>query len=306
MDVSNPDKLIFPEAGFTKRDLVAHYERVGTVMLGHLGDSPLTLERYPSGIDGKGFMQKNASAHFPDTIRRFEVTRRGGITVYAVVDRVEDIAYLANQGTVAFHTWTSRTRDIMRPDRIVIDLDPPAGEVDAARAAAAAVRELMDRLGLTTVPVATGSKGYHVVAPIAAELSFARIERLAHGIAAVAAAADPERLTLEFTIEARRGRVFVDWLRNRFGATTVVPWSLRPRTGAPVAVPIRWDEMATTPPDAWRLDTVETRLSSGDPLADAATSPSDAEAALAELERLLRGSVIELEPFDRFGRQRRP
>ena len=297
MHVSNPDRVVFPEAGLTKADVVAHYARVGEAMLPHMGGAPLTLERYPKGISGKGFMQKNAARHYPESIERYEVPKKDGTTIYPVVRQAPDLAYLANQGTITFHAWTSRIEHIWLPERIVIDLDPPAGGADIARRAALLVRDALAELELASTPVATGSKGYHVIVPIRPTTPFDRIGEMAQGLALLLSAEHPELLTLEFRKENRRGRVFVDWLRNMYGATSVVPWSLRPLPGAPVTVPIDWTELDSTEPDTWRLDAVAARLEQGDPVTDLV---AEASAAADAVTQLLEDRNIELPRFDRF------
>lgn len=300
MKVSNADRIVFPEPGLTKGDVVAHYERVADAMLPHLVGAPLTLERFPKGIAGGGFMQKNAPAHYPDSIKRYEVPKKGGTTTYPVVYLADDLPYLANQGTITFHAWTSAIPDVMLPGRFVIDLDPPPDAIEAVRASAHAVRDILDELGLPSVPVATGSKGYHLVVPILRTVPFEDISRLTHTIAMLATAIRPDLMTQEFRIENRGGRVFVDWLRNTPGSTTVVPWSLRPRPMAPVAVPIEWDALDTFPPDGLTLSNVSEVLVGGDPLAKLAESAVDAMAAVAAADTLLESRGLELKSFDRF------
>ena len=300
LNVSNPDRVVFPDVGLTKGDVVRYYTTAAARMLPHLSGSPLTLERFPKGLSGGGFMQKNAGKHFPETIGRHEVPRRGGTTVYPVVYEAADIAYLANQGTLTFHAWTSRVSNPSHPVRLVIDLDPPTDSADSAREAAELVGEALRNLGLPSAPVATGSKGYHVVAPIAATTPYSDVATMAQGLAALLCTERSDLLTTEFRKVNRKGRVFVDWLRNAPGSTTVVPWSLRPRPHAPTAVPIGWADMDDTPPDRWSLNTVDERLGSPDPLAALMVDAPDATGAVAAVAGLLAEREIELEPFDRF------
>jgi bifunctional non-homologous end joining protein LigD len=295
--VSNADRVIFPDDGITKGDVVAHYERVGAAMLPHVIDRPLTLERFPKGIGDKGFMQKNCAKHFPPSIRRLPIEHQKRVTEYPVIDDAEALAYLANQGTVTFHVWTSRASALERPDRVIIDLDPPANAHEAVRKAAWLVRAMLDELGLPSAPVATGGKGYHVVCPIVANAGGDEVAELARTASELLTRRHPELLTSEFRKEKRKGRVFVDWLRNRLAQTVVAPWSLRPRKGAPVAVPIAWEELDETPPDRWSLGSVAERLGI-DPLAGLA--PVDIAPALAEVRARGASEGIELETFDRF------
>ncbi len=297
--VSSPEKVIFPDAGLTKADLVGHYRRVGERMIGHVAGRPLTLHRFPRGIAAKGFLQKNAADHFPPSIRRVEVPKReGGVTTYPVVDEPEHLAYLANQNTVTFHVWTSRMPDLEHPDRVIFDLDPADGDWEAARRAAAVVRDYLDGIGLPTAPMTTGSNGYHLVSRIEPAIHVDDLSDFARTAAALAARRHPDLLTDEFRIEKRRGRVYVDWLRNRFGQTGVAAWSLRARPEAPVAVPFRWEELDDTLPRRWTLGTVAPRLELPDPVAELA--PVDAAPALATVAAEAEAVGLELEPFDRF------
>ncbi len=297
MKVSSPDKLIFPADGFTKTDLVAHYERVGERMIGFLGGRPLTLQRFPGGIEKKGFMQKNAADHFPDSIRRESVPKRGGgETVYPVVDRAENLAYLANQNTVTFHMWTSSAARPNNPDWMVIDLDPEAGDLGGVRVATRIVGDLIESFGLEGFPLATGSKGFHVWVPIDGTATVDQVSEVSRALAGLAALEKPNQLTTEFLKKNRNGRVFVDWLRNGPTATVVVPFSLRPRPGAPVAVPLRWEELDEAQPDGWKIDSLGDRLD-----LDHGITPQSLPTA--EIIAAARDRGVDLDtPHDRFGR----
>ncbi|MEM9891030.1 MAG: non-homologous end-joining DNA ligase [Actinomycetota bacterium] len=307
MEVSSPDKLLFPADGITKAQVVEHYRRVGEAMVGILAGRPLTVQRFPRGIEAKGFMQKNAADHFPPSIRRLPVPKRGGgETLYPVVERAEDLVFLANQNTVTFHMWTSSADRPGHPDWLVIDLDPTADDLDGVRTAVLTVREVLTSFGLDGVPVATGSKGFHVWTALDGTDGFDRVSLAARAVAGLAALRAPERLTTEFLKKERKGRVFVDWLRATPTATVVVPFSLRPRPGAPVAVPLTWDEVATAHPDGGRLSDTEAvaeRLTLGASLVggagDGARLPVD------DIEAEARAAGVDLDtPHDRFGRKR--
>jgi bifunctional non-homologous end joining protein LigD len=297
VEVSNPDKLIFEEAGFDKADLVAHYELVAPAMLEFVADRPLTLQRFPNGVSKKGFMQKNASAHFPDTIRRYEVEKQdGGVTQYPVVDRVDDIAYLANQGTITFHMWLATIQAPERPDWFVIDLDPSEGDLEGVRAALFATRRLLADFGVEGFPMATGSSGFHLWVKLDGERPWDEISSAARAIGGLVAVAEPESTTVEFLKKNRNGRVFVDWLRNNPGATVVAPFSLRPRPNASVAVPLEWDEVASTTPDEWTLGNVEQRL-------DRIPNLPHQRLPVSDIVARARECGVDVDsPFDRFGR----
>jgi bifunctional non-homologous end joining protein LigD len=297
VDVSSPDKLLFPADGITKAEVVAHYELVGEYMVQFVSGRPLTLQRFPSGIEGKGFMQKNAAAHFPDSIERHAVPKRDGDeTVYPVVRRAADLAYLANQNTITFHMWTSSIESPGNPDWMVIDLDPEAGDLGGVRTATRTIRDLLDTFDIDSNLLATGSKGFHVWVPLEGSAGFGEISQSARALAGIAAISQPATTTTEFLKKNRKGRVFIDWLRNAPTATVVAPFSLRPRGGAPLATPLRWDELDTTQPDTWRLGQIEERLEATWK-AEPQVIPTEAIISLA------REVGVDLDtPHDRFGR----
>ncbi len=268
MEVSNPDKVLFPDDGITKGEVVGYYETVAPVMVPHAMGRPLTLERYPTGIGQQGFFQKHAADYFPESIGRVVVPKEGGTVEHPVVDDGEGLAYLANQGTLTFHVWTSRVPTLDRPDRMIFDLDPPEGDVVAARWAARQVGAILGELRLVGLPMTTGSKGYHVVVPLVPEATIEQVGETARAISAALANRHPDRLTTEFRIAKREGRVFIDWLRNRYAQSAVCPWSVRPKPRAPVAVPLTWDEIGRSRPDRWRVGTIAPRIADGDPWAD--------------------------------------
>jgi bifunctional non-homologous end joining protein LigD len=300
MEVSNADRMVFPEAGYTKGDVVAHYVQVGEAMLQFVADRPLTLQRFPKGLSGSGFMQKNTPAHYPQDIGRFAVVKRdGGTTTYTVVTNAAHLPYLANQGTITIHMWTSTASRPARPDFMVIDLDPEEDDVAGARNLTRDVGDLLEYYGVASIPMATGSKGYHVWVPLAPGHDWDEIERTGRAIAGILADRFPDRATTEFLKAERAGRVFVDWLRNTRGATVVAPYSLRPRPSAPVAVPVTWEELPSTDPQRWTLATIPDRLENPAPMPPPQTVPTADICDAAETE-----GVDLVTRFDRFGRTR--
>lgn len=294
MDVSNPDKVMFPGIGATKAELVAHHELVGEEMLRFLAGSPLTLERYPDGIGSNGFRQKNASRHFPETIGRVEVAKRDGTTRYPTVDSVDGILYLVNQGTITFHPWTSALPDLDRPRFLVLDLDPASGDLDGVRAVAHSTRRVLDRFGLASTPVTSGSKGFHIWVTLAEPRDFGVVGTVARALAALVALEDGHA-TVEFRRANRDGRVFVDWLRNRRAQTIACPLGVRARPGAPVATPLPWEAVDETAPDGWTIRNVTERPRVG--FSGPVALPA------GEIISAAKGRGVDLEsPFDRFGR----
>jgi bifunctional non-homologous end joining protein LigD len=313
VEVSNANRIVFPEVNRTKGDVVAYYERIAPRALPHVVDRPLSIRRYPKGLAGAGFFQKNVPKHYPDSIRRFSVPRSEAatkkhpqvegkdrnVTVYPLVSTAEHLAYLANQGALELHVPTARASDLFRPDRLVIDLDPPAGAFDLVRRAALLTRDALAAAGLPTVPVVTGSKGYHLVAAIKPSLEVSVVALAMQRFAALIAAKQPDLFTTVFRVALRQGRVFVDWMRLGL-ASVVAPFSLRATPRATVAVPITWDEIETTNPDSFAIGDVDRLLDRADSLADLAAAPPDAQPFVDAVEAAFEKSGLVLEPFDRF------
>ncbi len=259
--VSRPDKLLFPRAGITKGDLAEYYLAVAEVMLPHLRSRPLSFERRPDGVDGSGFVQKAVPRHYPGWIERVEVAKQGGTITQVVVDREPgSLIYLADQACITVHRWLSTTATLERPDQVVLDLDPSGDDVSLVRAAARDVRAILLDIGLRPFLMTTGSRGYHVVCPIAPDQGFDEARALAHDVALLAAQLRPEAYTLEWSKSQRRGRVFLDYLRNGYAQTAVAPYSVRSRPGAGVATPIDWEELPRTAPDAYGPPALRRRL----------------------------------------------
>jgi len=262
VEVTHPDRVLFPGEGITKGDVVDYYRRIAPVMVPHLRNRPLMLERYRAGIDKGGFYQKEAAGHFPSFIRRIEVPKAGGVVHHPVVDDEDGLVYLANQGCLTFHCWPTQADRLRQPDRLIFDLDPPPGAFATVRATALRLRTLFERLGLAAFVQTTGSRGLHVVAPLRPGPDTDEVHAFAGAVAEVLAASDAARLTTEFRKAKRGGRVYLDVARNGYAQTVVAPYSVRARPGAPVATPLDWDEVRTTrlAPDRWTITNLFRRL----------------------------------------------
>jgi len=300
MEITSAERVMFPEVGVTKGEMVAYYQTVEDQIFPFIEQRPLTLERYPRGITHKGFMQKNAAAHFPESIDRYTVPKSdGGVTTYPVITRAADVPYLANQGTVSFHVWTSRVERVDHPDFLVMDLDPEEGDVDGARTVTAAIGRLLESFGVASQPVATGSKGFHVWAPLIPDAHWDRVALAGRALAGLVAQELAKVATTEFLKKNRKGRVFVDSLRNHPGASVVAPFSLRPRPTASLSMPVTWDELSQVEPAQWTIRNVENRLGS------LPTWPRPSALPDEEIESAAREAGVDLETeFDRFGRER--
>jgi bifunctional non-homologous end joining protein LigD len=271
VEITHPDKVLFPGDGVTKADLASYYERVSEWMLPHVKGRPLSLQRFPDGIEKKGFFHKDIPDYFPDWVRRVEVPKTGGTVTHAFVKDADTLVYLVGQNTITPHVWLSRADRVWQPDRIVFDLDPPAGDFAAVRRAAGWTGELLRELGLAPFAQVTGSKGVHVWTPVRRRLRFDEVRDFARAAADVLAERHPDQLTVEMRKAKREGRILVDVARNAYAQTAVPPYAVRPRPGAPVATPIAWDELSDSKlrSDRWTVKTVLRRLAAkGDPWED--------------------------------------
>ncbi len=264
LEITHPQRVMFPSEGITKGDIVDYYCRVAPVMVPHLRNRPLMLERYRAGVDKGGFYQKEAGEHFPAIIRRVDVPKEGGVVHHPVVDNEDGLVYLANQGCLTFHCWLPQADRLRQPDRLIVDLDPPAtaGAFSTVRATALRLRKVFEQLGLAAFVQTTGSRGLHVVAPIVPGPDNDEVLAFAHTLAEQLAASDPGRLTTEFRKAKRGARLYLDVARNGYAQTVVAPYTVRARPGAPVATPLDWDEVRTTrlTPDRWTIGNIFRRL----------------------------------------------
>ena len=246
--LSNLDKPFWPDEGITKGELLAYYRDVSKALVPHLRKRPFTMKRYPDGWQGKSFFQKQAPSHIPDWIETaaFPASTREGekkVIDYALVDDELALLWMVNMGCIDMHTWASRADRPERPDWVMFDLDPSEGATfEDVVEVALLVRETLDVLGLESVPKTSGSRGIHVLVPIARRHGFDEVREFAGIVAGALARAHPGLVTTEWTRAKRRG-VLVDANQNGPGKTTASVYSVRPRAGAPVSTPLRWDEV---------------------------------------------------------------
>jgi bifunctional non-homologous end joining protein LigD len=241
--ITHPEKVLFPDDGITKGEVAAYYEGIAPVMLPHIKNRPVTMERFPAGIGRKGFFQKDVSKGFPEWLQRVEVPKKDGVVHHPIVTDTRSLLWLANQNNITPHVWTSRAPDVYHPDICVFDLDPSIEQPDVLRRAALALRDLLDELGLPSWVKTSGSKGFHIVVPLDGSLEFGAVERFAHTVGAVLVHRDPKNLTQEFHKIDRRGRILVDTGRNGYSATFAAAYGVRAKRGAPVSAPCTWQEV---------------------------------------------------------------
>jgi bifunctional non-homologous end joining protein LigD len=243
--ISSAERVVFPGAGFTKGDIARHYDRVAERMLETARNHPASLVRCPAGVGKECFFQKHAGKGFPKALKTVPIEESKG--------SVEDYIYLADRaailagvqmGTIEFHIWGSARDRLEQPDRMVFDLDPDEGlSFDAVRAGAEEVRDVLAQVGLPSVPMVTGGKGVHVIVPLRRSAEWETLKTFSRTVATALSERYPERYVATMSKAKRKGRIFVDWLRNERGATAIAPYALRARPGAKVAVPVTWDEL---------------------------------------------------------------
>lgn len=288
--VTNRDKVFWPEAGHTKGDLLDYYEAISPWLLPYLRDRPLVLTRYPDGIAGKSFFQKNAPPHVPDWIRRETMWSEHAEREidYFICDDVETLLYVINMGSIPLHVWGSRVATLQHPDWCILDLDPKGAPFAHVIRIARSIKSLCDEIDLPCLPKTSGSTGLHVLIPLGGQCTFEQCRTLGQIIARIIVERLPDISTIARSMERRKGRVYIDFLQNGHGRLLVAPFSVRPLPGAPVSMPIRWSEVNKSLQNGkYTITNAPRRLSrmKGDPLAPVLDLRPDLPAVLAALAR---------------------
>jgi bifunctional non-homologous end joining protein LigD len=262
---TSPDRVVFPDQGITKRGLAAYYQAVAPWILAAIEDRPLTLLRCPRGQEKECFIQRKAGEGVPQSVLRVEIPPQEDddeAATYLAVDSLAGLLGLVQIGVLELHSWGARRDRLDRPDRMVIDLDPDEGlPFDAVVEAALMVRARVEEAGLAAFVMTTGGKGLHVVTPLRRTGAWEPLREAARAIAEGLEGEDPARFVAHASKAARRGKIYVDYLRNGFGSTSISAYSTRARQGAPVATPITWEELASgVRPGEFNVETVPARL----------------------------------------------
>ena len=285
--VTNPDKVLFPDRGLTKGDLVAYYLDVADCALPHLRRRPFHMKRFPNGVDGEFFHQKRVPAKHPEYVDEvFVQFPSGHSTVFAILDNAAALAWVANLNCIELHTWSSRVPEIEQPDYLLIDLDPTTdGQWPFVREIALVVKEVMDELGLRSYPKTSGATGLHILAPIKPELDFPDVRRLAKALAVeVERRVDDQAVATTTWKVADRIGVFVDYGQNARDRTIASAYSVRPTADARVSAPLLWDEVATVEPHAFTIETMRARIETvGDPMKGMWKTPPSLRSRFAKL-----------------------
>ncbi len=247
MEISNLDKVFFPGVGYSKGDLVDYYERVATTMLRHVAGRPITMLRAPGGFakKEKKFYQQEVPDYFPTWIHTSSVKKEDGTRIsHAVIENEATLVYLADQACVTPHIWLSKKGALDKPDKMLFDLDPAGDDFSQVKRAAEKLKNFFDDLDIACFVMTTGSKGLHIAIPLKPRWTFSRLRELARRTCEELAQKNPKELTVEHRKKKRQGRLFLDYTRNARAQTSVAPYAVRLRAGAPVALPIEWSELA--------------------------------------------------------------
>ena len=287
--VTNAGKVFWPDEGYTKSDLIGYYEAVAKWLLPYLQDRPLVLTRYPDGITGKSFFQKDAPEWTPSWVRtqRIHANDVDRDIDYFVVDDLESLRYVVNLGTIPLHLWSSRLASLDHPDWLVLDLDPKGAPFTDVVKVARALHGILDELELPSYVKTSGATGLHIFLPLGAGYDFEVTRTFARLLATIGVEAEPSISTIARPLQSRGGKVYIDFGQNGRGQTVVAPFSARPLPGAPVSCPLRWEEVtAKLDPARFTIKTAPARFAKlGDPLAPVLAGRIDLAAALQKLER---------------------
>jgi bifunctional non-homologous end joining protein LigD len=285
--ITHPDKVFWPDEGFTKQDLAAFYEAIFPKLKPYVADRMLTLERCPDGMRGECFYQKEAPKGLPKGTPTKLIRHANRNVNYVLGGSLETQLALVNLGCIPVHAWGSRAQSERQPDWMVFDLDPSTGEFAGAARTSLLVKEALDELGLASFPKTSGSRGLHVFVPLRVGPDFDEVLAFAREVCERLAAAHPRELTVEQRIEARGDRTYLDWLRNGFGATVVAPYSVRRRPKAPFSMPLRWSDVKPSlDPSNFNLSNYKKRLTGADPWEDFFQSRQSIKTATKALRKI--------------------
>lgn len=244
IEISHPDKILFPEGKITKSDVARYYDKMAGHILPVLRNRPLTLERFPEGVQRQGFFQKHAQDYFPDFVERVTVKTKEGTVEEVMVNNRESLLYLVNQSAVTFHIWLSSKDHLEKPDKVIFDLDPSEEDFGKLKRGARLLKDALEKKEIQPQLMTSGKRGLHVFYPIIPDKGFDEVRREAKGLAEKLVEAHPNLFTLEVRKNKRGDKIFLDTLRNAYGQTGVCPYSLRPNASAGVATPLEWSELS--------------------------------------------------------------
>jgi bifunctional non-homologous end joining protein LigD len=267
--ISSPDKVIFTEHNITKIDVIRYYAKVAECMLPYVSHRILSIVRCPKGISQTCFYKKHPGPSNKGVVTFPVVGSDGETDDYFYLDNISGLIYEAQMGTIEFHIWGSRVLELEKPDLMVFDLDPDEGmELNKVRQGVRDVKNILTELSLNSYLKTSGGKGYHVVVPLQPAVSWKEFYDFARRLAEVMEQRWPDRYTSNVRKEKRKGKIFIDWIRNGRGATSIAPYSLRARKEASVSMPISWSELDTVAPNGINMVEALRRISRPNPWHD--------------------------------------
>jgi bifunctional non-homologous end joining protein LigD len=291
LNFTNLKKVFWPKEGYTKGDLVEYYRAIAPLLLPYLKDRPLVLTRYPDGIEGKSFFQKDAPEFVPSWVRREKIYSKDSQRDigYIIVEDVETLLYVINMGTIPLHLWSSRVGSLERPDWLVLDLDPKGAPFTDVVRVARALYGILRRLGLESFVKTSGASGLHILLPLGAHYTHEQAKNFARLLAMLGNEAVPEISTIARPLAARGGKVYIDFGQNGYGVTIAAPFAARPVAGATVSCPLHWDEVTSDlHPSRFTIKTALPRFAKlKDPMAPVLRKAIDLAAALEPIEKML-------------------
>jgi bifunctional non-homologous end joining protein LigD len=292
VDITHADKVFWPAEGYTKGDLINYYETIARWMLPYLKDRPVMLTRYPDGIEGKSFFQKDAPGFAPQWIRRARVYSEDSKREisYFILESVEALKYIANMGAIPVHIWSSRVPNLGSPDWLLFDIDPKGSTTALAVRVALETGAVLRSAGMRPYVKTSGQAGIHVVVGLRPGYTYEQARMFSEAVARVVVARMPDVATILRTPATRKGKVYIDYLQLGQGKTIAAPFAVRPQPGAPVSAPLRWDELhADLDPRKFNIRTMPRRMTrlGEDPFLGALEDQQEIEPALPKVESML-------------------
>lgn len=260
--VTHSDKILYPQIRVSKADIINYYQKIASILLPYAKDHPIVMKRFLQGVDQEGFFQKQLDEYVPDWIPRYTVAlKKGGKQTLLMLEKRDDLSYIANQCVIELHMWLSNIQHITKPDRMIFDLDPGKNSLADIHMVAKALYEIIRSYQLHVYIMTTGSRGYHIVVPLVPKYDFDKVHIFAKKIAQQVVNQYPKLCTIELSLSKRGHKIFIDYLRNSYGQTSIACYSLRATNVASIATPIRWNELSKSYPQKYTIKNIFKRLS---------------------------------------------
>lgn len=292
LEINNPEKVFWPEEGITKIELIHYYQRISPYILPYLKDRPQNLNRFPNGIKGESFYHKNLKGVGPEWLKKIDIAPANDKDEeYLVVDNVASLVFIISLGGIEINPWSSRIQHLEKPDWAVIDLDPEDIDFSKVIKAAKVSKEVLDQIGAKAFLKTSGATGLHIYIPFEARYTYEQIKNLTHLIVMEIHNRLPQITSLERLPKKRQGKIYLDYLQNNKGQTLAAPYSVRPRPGAPVSTPLKWEELDRAfKPDDFNMGNIFKRLErEGDLFGGVLTEKNDFNKLLTNIEKIIPG-----------------